>query len=97
MANKRKLIEANQLKTDMYLLATMGDNENIFIDVIIDEIDNADEVDAVEVVHGRWINPSKPYLQFRILGICSECETWADRNYNYCPNCGAKMDGDGNG
>ena len=54
MATEKRLIDAKQLKTDMYLLATLGNNENIFIDVIIDEIDNADEVDAVEVVHGWW-------------------------------------------
>ena len=47
--SKKRLIDATKLKTDMYLLATLGDNENIFIDVIIDEIDNADDVDAVEV------------------------------------------------
>lgn len=55
------------------------------------------EVDAVEVVHGRW---DGEYLDPRF--ICSECGKWflvedATGNMNYCPNCGAKMDGDGNG
>lgn len=51
--------------------------------------ENCPTVDAVEVVHGRWIrrhNETK----------CSECgfiyySMRAD--YSYCPNCGAKMDG----
>lgn len=53
-------------------------------------------VDAEEVVHGRW----EKYQRFV---ICSNCDTgWpyykndTDR-FRYCPNCGAKMDGDGNG
>ena len=56
-------------------------------------------VDAVEVVHGRWVhhyNDSGEPIDDK--WYCSECHmcnghkrTW------YCPNCGAKMDGDGNG
>ena len=51
-------------------------------------------VDAVEVVHGRWIETEEGT-------ICSECNKhpfedgeYAISNYkaNYCPNCGARMD-----
>ena len=50
--------------------------------------------DAVEVVHGQWVNDDG-YI------VCSSCNTgmnlnglWLDcSNANYCPNCGAKMDG----
>lgn len=50
-------------------------------------------VDAVEVVHGRW-NPCGS-CGYR----CSKCDFWVTFRSlnNYCPNCGAKMDGDGNG
>ena len=47
-------------------------------------------------VHGQWI-------EYNTFMTCSECDTdWfyedndCDR-LKYCPNCGAKMDGDGNG
>jgi len=58
-------------------------------------------VDAVPVRHGRWLN--KRYgvkfdghsYPFRTIGTCSEChETSCDAG-DYCPNCGAKMDGKG--
>lgn len=72
----------------------------------IDLFQNFPTVDAVEVVHGRW-NP-RPHHKFNRTGqlikycdfyYCSECGTErpAVPPYNYCPNCGAKMDGDGNG
>ena len=61
-------------------------------------------VDAVPVVHGRWINYPEclryesAYCEEDI--VCSECHSvWniidndADR-FDHCPACGAKMDGD---
>ena len=52
-------------------------------------------IDAVEVVHGRWIPKEDGFWRKQIL-ICSNCEARNALNYefNYCPNCGAKMDGD---
>lgn len=51
-------------------------------------------VDVVPVRHGRWIE-DHDYLK------CPECSVMVKRdftffdigNWNYCPNCGAKMDG----
>ena len=62
-----------------------------------EDVENAPTVDAVEVVHGRWVNP---YINRygHPCHCCSECGFKASyQDKNYCPNCGAKMDGDGNG
>lgn len=58
-----------------------------------------DSVDAMPMVHGRWVE--RMYKTGDITTIsyfCSECggEHYFGRA-NYCPNCGAKMDGDANG
>ena len=58
-------------------------------------IDNAPTMDAVEVVHGMWEErrficmDSEVMLGYR----CSKCMLTFDAETNYCPNCGAKMDG----
>lgn len=58
-----------------------------------DLIENAPAVDAAPVVHGLWI-------YFNCVGNgmyqCSECFHWVDARVdrNFCPNCGAKMDGE---
>ena len=54
---------------------------------------------AVEPVkHGRWIDAYpdiEPNPMF-MYGICSECgfEQGISKYLNYCPNCGANMDGE---
>ena len=57
-------------------------------------------VDAVEVVHGRW-EPHPRHPEFDRCSACCNCiigDDWADdEKWNYCPNCGAKMDGECNG
>ena len=51
-------------------------------------IDSVPAADVAPVRHGRWINHGWST-------VCSECgEDYAFAKRNYCPNCGAKMDGD---
>lgn len=51
--------------------------------------------DVVEVRHGRWIEIE--HGENGILCECSTCKEWMLFYYgfvaNYCPSCGAKMDG----
>ena len=54
-------------------------------------LEKAPTVDAVPVVHGRWLNNDIPDS---ILSKCSECGIlYGSSAFNYCPNCGARMDG----
>ena len=63
---------------------------------VVEFLEDCPIEDAVEVVHGRWEEPYRQYV------VCSNCGTGYVKyefikKANYCPNCGAKMDGDGNG
>lgn len=60
-------------------------------------IDDAPTVDAVPVVHGRWSDAGFGELpKHAPYGwACSVCGGISFNNeYIYCPNCGAKMDGE---
>ena len=67
------------------------------------EIGKSNTVDAVEVAHASWIEDGYYGNPF----VCSHCGSEGcyygdchNKKYyytNYCPNCGARMDGDGNG
>ena len=45
--------------------------------------------DVAPVRHGRWV--TRPYMMGNTQ-YCSRCGENYGRKYNYCPNCGAKMD-----
>ena len=64
-------------------------------DSAINALRNAPSADVAPVVHGRWewIGPYR-YNDDGMIGTCSVCkERLRLFAYNYCPNCGAKMDG----
>ena len=50
--------------------------------------------DVAAVRHGRWID-GDPYCPIcrkdKFRGL--DADVWADWQPDYCPNCGAKMDG----
>jgi hypothetical protein len=63
------------------------------------DVQNAPAVDAAPVVHGRWINKGYITTAYGSIdtGDCSVCgavDVPIEPYEDYCPNCGAKMDGD---
>lgn len=59
-------------------------------DAILQVVKEQPTVDAVPVVHGRWIAQDSGRTRF----MCSECKSKNHHGHeNYCPNCGARMDG----
>ena len=95
MANEKRLIELETLidsidwDNDLQKWTLRGDPEDI------------DTVDAVEVVHGRCVWCNGDY-HTKIMATAIRYHTNGNMDgyelkVNYCPNCGAKMDGDGNG
>lgn len=59
------------------------------------DIESFPTVDVAPVAHGRWI--SKNHHGYEWVFVCSNCGyidgyPFNDRS-NYCPNCGAKMNG----
>lgn len=58
---------------------------------IVETLKDLTSADVAPVRHGRWevIDAEEP----RRYG-CSECKRLSWHMENYCPNCGARMDGE---
>ncbi len=64
---------------------------------VIWEVDAQPAADVAPVVHGKWEYIPQTLNTLSQLR-CPFCGWWSldpsiDGAYNYCPNCGAKMDG----
>jgi hypothetical protein len=99
MANEQRLIDAND--AEQFAREHILDAKERY--TVLDFLRECSTVDAVEVVHGRWLYDSGSGKY-----VCSACDEYAlsfkkDTLYgsdlyevcltDYCPNCGAKMDG----
>ena len=100
-----RLVDADALLE--YLMINMGwhDEDGIAVDdsdekraIFKDLLDGVSTIDAVPVKHGRWLE--KAVGNILQSAKCSACRKnhitlYEDyfTHYDYCPNCGAKMDG----
>ena len=106
MANEKRLIDANALIAEIQSTAStvclnapwnadwfsrLADRQ----EEIVAMIERQPTVDAVEVVHGRWEKAHiSGYLKCNCCNDAFIYEEWLESGkWNYCPNCGAKMDG----
>lgn len=72
------------------------------------EIEMLPTADVVEVIHGRWLSAYEYAIKLgetneyrlgiaehdKIWHFCSLCEQQVRFKRNFCPECGAKMDGE---
>ena len=94
MENEKRLIDANTIPyEEHYVPDPDSDKQWDYkkeLCVLKPVIDKLPTVDAVEVVHGRWVFYCKDYSK------CSQCgfgrNIKSQFGWNYCPNCGAHMD-----
>lgn len=86
-----KYIEVDCLReaflTDLQNLQTIDEHT---ADLMLTELEEAPAADVAPVVHSKWIFNDE-WWEFR----CTNCQGAFGnvKKYNYCPHCGAKMDG----
>lgn len=72
--------------------------ETATIDLIVHHLDRQPTADVVPVVHGRWLDGRCTNCAYEAPDFISyvgyELDDWEPTPY--CPNCGARMDGDTN-
>ena len=76
----------------------VSDERRVTVDVDLVKfgLDRIPAADVAEVVHGKWIKDDFLSDDVNNAEKCSQCGEligWFGNLPNYCPNCGAKMDG----
>ena len=91
-----RLIDADMLQVHILSLGHRWDIDNA--DYICEVIENQSTVNAEPIRHGYWI-PVNPDVYGAEQFECSVCGVYSgdglcrkELDYEYCPNCGAKMD-----
>ena len=83
---KEKLMELSQ---DITTFNYETKSFDCFSGVSDDDIAKIPTADVVEVKHGEQRENKTEYMLYG----CSNCDCRVDYEFNYCPNCGAKMGG----
>lgn len=87
-----RYIDADKLVAERTIF--MQDEEAFDVSVVlVSDIKLAPTADVAEVKHGEW-RKSGPLLECQNCGeIYSQLGGNSDKDWNYCPSCGAKMGG----
>lgn len=68
----------------------VSESHKIPLSELLDTFAEVPTADVKEVKHGQWIKDRNFNDD---LVRCSACHILSDRQPNYCPYCGARMDG----
>lgn len=72
---------------------TWLDNCAAGVNAAIWEVASFPAADVAPVVHGRWVTYYRSGTTVAEGYVSTCCDMWNNRKSDYCPNCGAKMDG----
>lgn len=86
--NELDCLQVTMLADDGNVYVAVDEDRQDYIDV---DLETFSTTDVAPVRHGHWIEYQIPHII-----CCSSCD-WAtdvvEKNFSYCPMCGAKMDG----
>lgn len=68
--------------------------ERVFSDGVRTIIAGIPAADVAPVVHGQWVTHYRSGTTVAEGYVSTCCDMWNNRKSDYCPNCGARMDGD---
>ena len=93
---EKEYIDLYECRDDFYatvLDILSEDSTNDRANQIIDTFDYLPTADVAPVKHGRWVKEKPDVLIHWHCSVCKKCYFLEEPNADYCPRCGAKMDG----
>ena len=92
---EREAVLAYMSEVKAACISNFEDEASAVIAGMIGEIkdDEIPTADVAPVKHGHWVKEKSDVLIHWHCSVCENCYYLEEPNANYCPNCGAKMDG----
>lgn len=97
-----ELIDRNAFRDYIMRFSYIGGGEfekgaSVEKGLVADWLEQFPTVEARPIVHAQWIDGAERFTSQRHNAGCSNCGafiSWngCDRDFRYCPNCGAVMD-----
>ena len=93
MAEKEYIEREAALKQNYFSESKTPDDNYRFNAEIKFCISSLPAADVAPVKHGHWVKEKPDVLIHWHCSVCKNCYYLEEPNANYCPHCGAKMDG----
>ena len=96
-ASEKRLIDADALIHRLLNTKIVAANLFQYANAVTNMIGDAPTIEAEPVRHGYWENANgRPKTYIRKCSVCGKEAYFCGRgcSYKFCPNCGAKMDGE---
>lgn len=96
MTNKNRFFSEEEIMLELYDRVVHGSPAGLqFANAVVEFLKEIPAADVVEVVHGQWEKyPSEMYRRCSVCKVEYEVTPKFNVRPNYCPHCGAKMDGE---
>lgn len=72
----------------------ISDKLGIALSELVDVMATVPTADVREVKRGYWQNKYRSGTTIKEGVVSSCCDMWNNRKSQFCPNCGARMDGE---
>ena len=96
------MVETEYIERDMYYQKINGLSKGgcgdyplycLAINDCMNVLNEMPAADVAPVRHGRWVKEKSDVLIHWHCSVCEKCYFLEEPNADYCPHCGAKMDG----
>lgn len=99
IVDKHEALYKDVSSLEVVAYTTRGGDFEDGVTFILEKLDAIPVADVQPVRHGHWIEEKTSFeddwgVYNYIWYLCSECRSREKRNRKYCPECGAKMDGE---
>lgn len=92
--DKKEYIEREKIRGILHSIINDSNCPMYMLQVYDQMLDHIPAADVQEVKRGKWLYEYKSGTPIKEGVVSSCCDMWNNYRTNFCPHCGARMDGE---